>query len=162
MQTKINDRSLKKNSNNRWSALVVDDNAAIRRAVGKALRVLGGEITTACNGAEAVEIVQLVQKAGLRFDLILIDVQMPVMSGIEATRRMRATGFDGPIIVISAAEESDIRDMCLAAGCDEFIRKPITLESLTTIVRRYCQSCKVDSCQTHCVSPSAPIAMTIG
>ena len=127
-----------------WRGLVVDDVISNCHATGMALSSLGGEITVANNGAEAVEIVRLADQRGLAFDIVFTDVQMPVMGGIEATRLMRRLGFKGQIVAISGSDEHNLPDRCLAAGCDEFIRKPASLEGLSRAVMRFfrpkCQS----------------------
>lgn len=120
-----------------WRGLVVDDAPEFRKSAGRALSVMGGQITTAVHGAEAVEIVRMAAQCGLGFDIVFTDVQMPVMDGIEATRLMRAGGFDGPIVAISGAEDSRIADECLQAGCNEFVRKPVSFEALEQIVLRH-------------------------
>ena len=73
-----------------WRGLVVDDVTSNCQATGMALSSMGGQITTANNGAEAVEIVRLADQHGLAFDIVLTDVQMPVMGGLEATVAIRA------------------------------------------------------------------------
>ena len=99
---------------------------------------MGGQITTAANGAEAVEIVRMARKSGLDFDVIFTDIQMPEMDGLEATLQIRKDGFVGPIIAISGSEEYDVVDRSLAAGCDEFIAKPVTVEKLAAAILRHC------------------------
>ena len=121
-----------------------------------ALSSLGGEITTAGDGAQAVEIVQLARKSGLGFDLILTDVQMPKMSGIEATRRIRDDGFTGPIVAVTGSEQPDIFDICLAAGCDEFVRKPAMFETLAKIVHRFCGADEPPFSQQKCMPTAVP------
>jgi CheY-like chemotaxis protein len=120
-----------------WRGLVVDDVAYNCQATGMALSSMGGQITTANNGAEAVEIVRLADENGMAFDIVFTDVQMPVMGGIEATRLMRTLGFKGQIVAISGSDEQNLPDRCLAAGCNEFIRKPASLEGLSRLVTRF-------------------------
>jgi len=147
---------LKHRSCRKWRGLVVDDSPAVCRATGMALSSLGGEITTAGDGAQAVEIVQLARKSGLGFDLILTDVQMPKMSGIEATRRIRDDGFTGPIVAVTGSEQPDIFDICLAAGCDEFVRKPAMFETLAKIVHRFCGADEPPFSQQKCMPTAVP------
>jgi CheY-like chemotaxis protein len=154
------DRSSEENQYRRWRALVVDDMPAVCRATAMILSALGGEITTATNGAEAVDIVHIAQKFGLGFDLVLTDVQMPVMNGIEATRRMRNEGFTGSIIAFSGSDDPDISKKCLNAGCDEFVNKPVTLESLALVVLSHCSGSGRHSSYSHRISKAASIAMT--
>ena|SRR5580698_3908024 len=142
-----------------WRALVVDDMPEARRLTSMLLSALGGQVTTAANGTEAVEIVHLVGERKIGFDLIVTAIQMPVMNGIEATRRMRGRGFDGPIIAVSRSGRSLIRDMCLAAGCDEFVCEPVSLENLASIVQRYCQTWTAQSDLRECMSTAATVAV---
>jgi signal transduction histidine kinase/CheY-like chemotaxis protein/HPt (histidine-containing phosphotransfer) domain-containing protein len=111
--------------------LVVEDNPVNQQVAEGLLRKLGMEVTVADNGADAIEMVRAQQ-----FDLIFMDMQMPVMDGLSATRALRAEGCRIPIAGLTAnAFESDRAD-CLAAGMDDFVSKPVTRAKLEeTIVR---------------------------
>jgi CheY-like chemotaxis protein len=109
--------------------LVAEDNSFNQRVIQKFLSKWGHQIVIAANGAEAVNAAQLCQ-----FDAILMDVEMPVMDGLEATRQIRAferkTGTHVPILALTAHAESTIRDRCLQSGMDDFVTKPISPDSL--------------------------------
>ncbi len=109
--------------------LVVDDNAINRSVAGGILGKQGHRITYAVDGREAVA----EAKEG-RFDLILMDVQMPEMNGFVATANIRkneaARGRHTPIIAMTANAGPDDRAQCLAAGMDEYVAKPISLAKL--------------------------------
>jgi signal transduction histidine kinase/FixJ family two-component response regulator len=114
--------------------LVVDDVAA-NRAMMRALLTADGHLVTAAeNGAEAVALT-----ARDRFDAVLMDVRMPVMDGIEATRRIRKLPGEAgstPIIAISADVMPETTRTCLAAGMSAILAKPIERETLVATLRR--------------------------
>jgi CheY-like chemotaxis protein len=115
------------------SVLVVDDNGINRYILVHLLTTLGLKATEAENGAEAVSKVE-----AETFDLILMDVFMPVMDGFEATRRIRALGFERlPIIAItSSATEGDAARL-LESGMDGLLAKPIGTDDLTKMMARW-------------------------
>jgi PAS domain S-box-containing protein len=116
-------------------ALVVDDRRDIRFLVHHYIQRVGGQTTLCENGQEAVDAV-LSENSSNPFDVILMDVQMPVMDGMTAVRRLRELGFDRPIIALTAnAKESD-RDACLLAGFTSYLSKPISSEEMFSLLRR--------------------------
>ena len=94
----------------------------------------------AANGQEAVDIVERAHAEGAAFDLVLMDMQMPVVDGIEATRRLRANGFSPdrlPIVALTAnAFDGDVQ-ACLNAGMQGHLSKPIGLDDLKTAITRF-------------------------
>ncbi|MDB5466202.1 MAG: Sensor protein [Phenylobacterium sp.] len=106
----------------RLLVLVVDDNATNRLVLAKTVELLGGQVMFAENGAEAVE-----SGRGGAFDLVLMDIAMPIMDGIEATRRLRAHGVVTPIIAVTAhMAERDLPGL-VETGFNDLIEKPITV-----------------------------------
>jgi PAS domain S-box-containing protein len=116
------------------SVLVVDDNPTNQRVAQLFLERLGCEVTTAANGQEALEAC-----AAGSFDLIFMDVQMPVMDGLTATRQLRARGGARriPIIAVTANASQQGLEECRAAGMDDFITKPIEPERLKAVLQKY-------------------------
>ncbi|MFK7740690.1 MAG: ATP-binding protein [Planctomycetota bacterium] len=108
--------------------LVVDDQAANRLLVGKMLGRLGCEVREATNGAEAVRIV-----AEDSFDLVLMDVSMPVMNGHDASRAIRqlGCGSEVPIVALTANAMPEDRQLCREAGMSGYLSKPVRLADLT-------------------------------
>lgn len=111
--------------------LVVDDNAVNLRIATKVLEKAGYKISTATNGELGFEAFQ--QKS---FDLVLMDLQMPVMDGFEATRRIRKIDPETPIIAVSASSLVESKDEAYAAGMNGFVTKPFTPVELLSAVKK--------------------------
>ena len=89
------------------------------------------------NGQAAVELVAAAKKTGTAFDIILTDIQMPIMDGYEATRQLRKIGHTMPIIAMTANEAVNHRQRCLDAGCDDYLTKPFDLSTFATVAARH-------------------------
>ena len=74
---------------------------------------------------------------GEPFDLILMDMQMPVLDGYEATTLLRSRCYEGPIVAVTAHALEGDQAKCLAAGCDEYVPKPVHIPSFMEMVARY-------------------------
>ncbi len=109
--------------------LVAEDNTVNQLVLDDLLRGEGAEVTLAGNGAEAIE---RVASAGRAFDAVLMDVQMPVMDGLEATRRLKQTQPGLPVIGQTAHALKEEIDKCHAAGMLATVNKPIDLEILVS------------------------------
>jgi CheY-like chemotaxis protein/anti-sigma regulatory factor (Ser/Thr protein kinase) len=105
--------------------LVTDDNQANRQLISLRLSLAGADVVTAGNGKEALDRACEAVAQGLSFDAVIMDMQMPVLDGYEAVRQLRASGFTGPIVAVTAYAMSEDREECLELGCDDFISKPI-------------------------------------
>ena len=114
--------------------LLAEDGPDNQRLIAFVLRKAGAEVTLAENGQIAHDEAKAALAQGTPFDVILMDMQMPVMDGYEATRRLRAEGYTGPIVALTAHAMVEDRQKCLDAGCDEFGTKPIDRQKLLTTV----------------------------
>ena len=116
--------------------LVAEDNAVNQRLAGFLLKKEGHSVVLVSNGAEALE-----AATNASFDLILMDVQMPVMNGYEATAAIRKlelkTGRHTPIIALTAHAMTGDRDTCLSAGMDDYLAKPIQTRNLHEVLARW-------------------------
>jgi len=122
-----------------YSILLVEDSAINQKLAVALLQKVGHKVSVAGNGVEALDAL-----ASQYFDLVLMDVQMPEMDGLEATRiirqRERETGAHIPIVALTAHALQGDRERCLAAGMDAHVPKPIRaqqlLEAIESLVRR--------------------------
>jgi PAS domain S-box-containing protein len=122
-----------------WSSrkcLLVDDNKDVLIYLNRILTDTGVTIVTARSGFEAIEII----KATPDIDVVLLDMQMPEMNGIEATREIRKIRKDIPIIAQTAFIFEDDKDIILEAGCDACLIKPIRREHLLTVMSSFVKS----------------------
>ena len=117
--------------------LVAEDGIDNQRLIRAFLRAAPADVTVVENGAQALASAQAALDAGAPFDLLLMDMQMPVMDGYEATRRLRELGYAAPIVALTAHAMSGDRERCLAAGCDEYLTKPIDRAVLVQTLARY-------------------------
>jgi two-component system, sensor histidine kinase and response regulator len=112
--------------------LLAEDNLVNQKVAMGMLGKMGHRITLATNGMEALE-----QWRQSNFDLILMDVQMPEMNGLQATmqiRREEATGAHVPIVAMTASAMREDRDHCLEAGMDDFISKPVSYKVIEEMI----------------------------
>ena len=113
--------------------LVAEDNATNRQVALAQLQKLGYQASAVANGAEAVEAV----RQG-RYDLVLMDCEMPVMDGFEATRRIRESSHPViPIVALTAHAMPADRDRCLSAGMNDYLSKPVELERLAEVLAKW-------------------------
>lgn len=112
--------------------LAVEDGFANQKLIAMILRRAGADVMVANNGKEGLELA--LQQP---FDLILMDIQMPVLDGYEATRELRSRGFKKPIVALTAHAMTGDCQKCLDAGCDEYQAKPIEGEKLIATVKKH-------------------------
>ncbi|MFB7509418.1 response regulator transcription factor [Streptomyces broussonetiae] len=112
------------------AVLVVDDDAAIRRSLERGLRLGGFAVRTAADGPEALAAIGTAPP-----DVLVLDVSMPGMSGIEVCTRLRDEGLDLPVLMLSALDETADRIAGLQAGGDDYLVKPFALQELVLRLR---------------------------
>jgi CheY-like chemotaxis protein len=119
--------------------LLAEDNEINQMVAEHMLVALGYEVAIVDNGQRAIDAVAEARQAGRPFDVVLMDVQMPVLDGLEASRRLVDLYADPAgrpwIIAMTANAMQGDREQCLAAGMDEYLSKPIRAEDLATALR---------------------------
>ena len=108
--------------------LLAEDGLDNQQLLSFIVRKAGGEVVIVSNGAEALA--ELEKAGGEGFDLVLMDMQMPVMDGYAATRAIRNRGDMIPVMALTAHAMQGDRDKCLSAGCTEYLTKPVNRDLL--------------------------------
>lgn len=118
--------------------LVAEDNMVNQEVIKRMLRLEGfTNLSLACNGEEAVDFINEGIELGENYDLVFMDVQMPKIDGLTATRMIRNLGFEKPIIALTAfADESNMKE-CLNSGMTGFLAKPIRRTNLRRVILEY-------------------------
>ena len=112
--------------------LLVEDNRVNQMVAAGMLRELGYEVDIAGNGTEGLGAVK-----NRAYGLILMDCQMPLMDGFEATKRLRAMGLGIPIVAMTANAMEGDKEACLRAGMDDYVAKPIRLDIVGAAVEKW-------------------------
>ena len=116
--------------------LLVEDNAINRDVARALLEKFGATVDTAENGKSAIEMI-----GSSTYDLVIMDLRMPVMDGMAATRALRDAGQTVPIVGLTANAFAQDRRDCLDAGMDDFVAKPITRQKIADMLRRHAGRC---------------------
>ena len=117
--------------------LLAEDVPANQKLISFVLHKNGAAVEVVENGRFAVERALAAQQAGTPFDLILMDIQMPVMDGYTATSALREAGYGGRIVALTAHATGGDRQRCLDSGFDGFAAKPIQKDQLIATCREH-------------------------
>ncbi|PRY39499.1 response regulator transcription factor [Umezawaea tangerina] len=110
--------------------VIVDDEAAVRESLSRTLRFEGYQVSTAPDGAQALELIR-----SRRPDGVILDVTMPVLGGLDTCRVLRADGDATPVLMLTARDDVTDRVAGLDAGADDYLAKPFALQELLARVR---------------------------
>ena len=142
-------------------ALLAEDGQANTRFLAHVLKKSGARVTMAEHGRIAVDLVARTlsdsQDAGHQaepFDVVLMDMDMPVMDGHEATGCLRRMGFDRPIIALTGRTDAYARQNCLDAGCDDYLAKPYDRRKLVKLIHEHIEAFEQDTSARDTASPS--------
>lgn len=117
--------------------LLADDGPDNQRLISFLLRKAGASVTIVENGQQAVDKIWESFQSGSPFDVVLMDMEMPVMDGYSAASALRQRHYPGAIIALTAHATTGDRERCLTAGCDDFVTKPVDRAQLLRTIDRY-------------------------
>jgi CheY-like chemotaxis protein len=117
--------------------LLAEDGPDNQRLISFLLRKAGAEVTIAENGQVAVDLALEAQRESCPFDVVLMDMQMPILDGYQATRSLRNAGYKKPILALTAQAMVDDYKKCTDAGCDAYLTKPIDRMELLKTLEAY-------------------------
>ena len=120
--------------------LLVEDGQDNQRLISRLIERAGAEVAIAENGRQACEEILVAVADGTPYDLVLMDMQMPVMDGYEATRVLREAGYAAPIIALTAHAMVGDEQKCLDAGCDAYLTKPINRDAFLPCLASFLDS----------------------
>jgi len=112
--------------------LLAEDVRVNQKLISRLLEKAGLTVDVPPNGRIAVETIE----AGGEYDLVLMDIQMPEVDGLEATKILRERGHVGPIVALTAHAMGGYCDRCLEAGCDDYLTKPVDRTRLLEVIDR--------------------------
>ncbi len=130
--------------------LLVEDVPDSRNLFSLYLRKSGATVVVAENGRAACDLALEAENIHRPFDLVLMDMKLPVLDGYQATAQLRSRGYGGSIVALTAYATEGEREKCLAAGCNDFVSKPIARQTLIGSVHRLTAGGKI---QVSCEKP---------
>ena len=113
--------------------LIAEDDELSRYFFEKAIKKTRANLFFVPDGMQALKMIE----ENAEIDLVIMDIRLPKMDGIEATRKIKALNPELPVIIETAYAMDTVRDEALKSGCDEFITKPIRIETLLTILKKH-------------------------
>ncbi len=119
-----------------YRLLYAEDGPDNQRLVAHHLKKEGADLTLAENGQIAIDKINEAIRENRPYHVILMDMQMPVLDGYQATAQLRENGYTGPIIALTAHALTGEREKCLAAGCDDYTTKPVKRAELAAMIRQ--------------------------
>ena len=114
------------------TVLYVDDNDEILEIVGMLLEGTDYQLSTVNDSSKAVAMCLDKTPA-----LVLMDINMPGMNGFEVTKKLRSSGFNNPVVVLTASESDEDRKLAKAAGCNDYILKTVDMRNVRSIIDQY-------------------------
>jgi PAS domain S-box-containing protein len=124
--------------------LLAEDGIDNQRLISFLLRKAGADVTVVENGQLAVQEALTASDEDHPFHVVLMDMQMPVMDGYQATEQLRSNGYTAPIIALTANAMADDRQKCIDAGCDDFATKPVDRAKLISLINTYVLKGKIE------------------
>ncbi len=119
--------------------MVVDDGQANRRLIKLILQKAGCRVVEAENGQIGYD-----KAIGGKFDIVLMDIQMPVLDGYQATRKLRDNGYTKPVLALTANAMTGDQEKCADAGCDGFLAKPVDIDKLIATIAEFLPASMMD------------------
>jgi CheY-like chemotaxis protein len=139
--------------------LLAEDGEDNQRLLMAFLKSAGVQVTLAVDGAEAV---RLSKEANYDYDLVLMDMHMPIMDGYQATGALRQAGYGKPIIAVTANAAAEDRAKAMAAGCSDYLTKPISKQMLLTTCAGHLKPASPEAASAGSIpaaaEPSAPLS----
>jgi len=160
----VSDRRAPAEPEARRRVLVAEDHDVNQLLITAMLRKLDWEPDLAADGCEAIAMVDAARAAGQPYDLVLMDIQMPVMDGPEATRRLRAQGIapgELPIVALTANAYAEDVAACLSAGMQDHLAKPVTLANLDAALRKWSKPCSASQAPPSARPASAGLSPAV-
>jgi len=122
--------------------LLVEDGMDNQRLISFLLKKAGADVSVAQNGQVGRDMVLEAWEKGEPYDLVFMDMQMPVLDGYAATSQLRSAGYSLPIVALTAHAMSDERDKCLSVGCDDYFTKPVDRAKLIAVAAKWIEEGK--------------------